>query len=86
MGCPSHDLDSWAACLTILARLGLLCPPGDVMFTASDIGWVVGHSYMVYAPLLAGCTTIIYEGKPVRTPDPSAFWRVLAEHKVRVGV
>ncbi len=54
--------------------------PGDVWFTASDVGWVVGHSYIVYAPLLTGATTILYEGKPVGTPDASAFWRVIAEH------
>ena len=48
---------------------------------ASDIGWVVGHSYIVYAPLFHGCTTILYEGKPVGTPDAGAFWRVIAEHK-----
>jgi len=47
--------------------------PGEVYWAASDIGWVVGHSYIVYAPLLAGCTTILYEGKPVGTPDPGAF-------------
>jgi len=58
--------------------------PGDVMFTASDIGWVVGHSYIVYAPLLTGATTILYEGKPVGTPDPGAFWRVTAQHGVGV--
>jgi propionyl-CoA synthetase len=57
--------------------------PGDVMWTASDVGWVVGHSYIVYAPLLAGCTTVLYEGKPVGTPDPGAFWRVCAEHGVK---
>ena len=57
--------------------------PGDVYWAASDVGWVVGHSYIVYAPLIAGCTTILYEGKPVRTPDASAFWRVCAEHGVR---
>jgi propionyl-CoA synthetase len=57
---------------------------GDVFFTASDVGWVVGHSYIVYAPLLAGCTTILYEGKPVGTPDAGAFWRVCAEHGVKV--
>jgi propionyl-CoA synthetase len=53
---------------------------GDVWFTASDVGWVVGHSYIVYGPLLAGCTTVLYEGKPVGTPDAGAFWRVIAEH------
>ncbi len=57
--------------------------PGDVMFTASDIGWVVGHSYIVYAPLLVGATTVLYEGKPVGTPDAAAFWRVVAEHRVK---
>jgi propionyl-CoA synthetase len=57
---------------------------GDVFWAASDVGWVVGHSYIVYAPLLAGCTTVIYEGKPVGTPDAGAFWRVCAEHRVRV--
>ncbi|MEJ1978847.1 MAG: AMP-binding protein [Acetobacteraceae bacterium] len=57
---------------------------GDVFWTASDVGWVVGHSYIVYAPLLAGCTSVMYEGKPVGTPDAGAFWRVCAEHGVRV--
>ncbi|MFC5829922.1 propionyl-CoA synthetase [Nonomuraea insulae] len=57
--------------------------PGEVYWAASDVGWVVGHSYIVYAPLLAGCTTILYEGKPVGTPDPGAFWRVVATHGVR---
>jgi len=58
--------------------------PGDVYWAASDVGWVVGHSYIVYAPLIYGCTTVLYEGKPVGTPDAGAFWRVIAEHKVRV--
>jgi propionyl-CoA synthetase len=57
--------------------------PGDVYWAASDVGWVVGHSYIVYAPLLHGCTTIMYEGKPVGTPDAGAFWRVIAQHKVK---
>ena len=56
--------------------------PGDVYWAASDIGWVVGHSYIVYAPLLHGCTTILYEGKPVGTPDAGAFWRVIEQHGV----
>lgn len=56
--------------------------PGDVIFTASDIGWVVGHSYIVYAPLLAGAATVLYEGKPVGTPDASALWRIVEEYKV----
>jgi len=57
--------------------------PGDVYWAASDVGWVVGHSYIVYAPLMHGCTTILYEGKPVGTPDAGAFWRVIADHKVK---
>ena len=57
--------------------------PGDVFWAASDIGWVVGHSYIVYAPLLKGCASVLYEGKPVRTPDAGAFWRVIAEHRVK---
>jgi propionyl-CoA synthetase len=55
---------------------------GEVFWAASDIGWVVGHSYIVYAPLLKGCTTVLYEGKPVGTPDPGAFWRLCAQHGV----
>jgi propionyl-CoA synthetase len=55
--------------------------PGEVYWAASDVGWVVGHSYIVYAPLFHGCTSILYEGKPVGTPDAGAFWRVIAEHK-----
>jgi propionyl-CoA synthetase len=58
--------------------------PGDVYWAASDVDWVVGHSYIVYAPLLAGCTTVLYEGKPVGTPDPGAFWRVISQHGVKV--
>ena len=54
--------------------------PGEVFWTASDVGWVVGHSYIVYAPLLVGATSVLYEGKPVGTPDPGAFWRVASEH------
>ncbi|GAA0998491.1 propionyl-CoA synthetase [Subtercola frigoramans] len=57
--------------------------PGDVMWTASDVGWVVGHSYIVYGPLLAGATTVLYEGKPVGTPDAGAFWRVVSDYKVK---
>lgn len=58
--------------------------PGDVYWAASDVGWVVGHSYIVYGPLLIGATTVMYEGKPVGTPDPGAFWRVISQHKVKV--
>ena len=56
--------------------------PGDVYWAGSDVGWVVGHSYIVYAPLIHGCTTVLYEGKPVRTPDAGSFWRVISEHQV----
>jgi len=56
---------------------------GDVFWAASDVGWVVGHSYIVYAPLFKGCTTILFEGKPVGTPDAGVFWRVISEHKVK---
>ncbi|WP_103332605.1 propionyl-CoA synthetase [Pseudotabrizicola formosa] len=59
------------------------CGVGDVFWAASDVGWVVGHSYICYAPLIAGCTTIVFEGKPVGTPDAGTFWRVLEEHKVK---
>jgi propionyl-CoA synthetase len=58
--------------------------PGDVYWAASDVGWVVGHSYIVYAPLITVCTTVLFEGKPVGTPDPGAFWRVISEHNVKV--
>jgi propionyl-CoA synthetase len=58
--------------------------PGDTMFTASDLGWVVGHSYICYAPLLVGATTVLFEGKPVGTPDAGTFWRVIEQHKVKV--
>jgi propionyl-CoA synthetase len=57
--------------------------PGEVFWAASDIGWVVGHSYIVYAPLLSGCTTLLYEGKPVGTPDAASFWRTIARHRVQ---
>jgi acetate--CoA ligase len=56
----------------------------DVFWAASDVGWVVGHSYIVYAPLIMGCTSVLYEGKPIRTPDAGAFWRVIDEHKVNI--
>ena len=59
------------------------CEAGDVYWAASDVGWVVGHSYIVYGPLIKGCTTVLYEGKPVRTPDAGAIWRVIAEHGVK---
>ncbi|MBN2629299.1 MAG: propionyl-CoA synthetase [Rhodobacteraceae bacterium] len=59
------------------------CGVGDVFWAASDVGWVVGHSYICYAPLIAGCTTVVFEGKPVGTPDAGTFWRVIEEHKVK---
>ena len=58
--------------------------PGEIYWAASDVGWVVGHSYIVYGPLFQGCTTVLYEGKPVRTPDPGSFWRVISQHGVDV--
>ena len=58
--------------------------PGDTLFTGSDIGWAVGHSYIVYGPLLLGCSSVLYEGKPVRTPDAGTFWRLVAEYRARV--
>lgn len=58
--------------------------PGDVYWSASDVGWVVGHSYIIYGPLLTGCTTVLYEGKSVGTPDAGAFWRVISQHNVKV--
>ena len=58
--------------------------PGEVMFTASDVGWIVGHSYIIYAPLLAGATTVMFEGKPIGTPDAGTFWRIVQDHKASV--
>jgi propionyl-CoA synthetase len=58
--------------------------PGDVFWAASDVGWAVGHSYLVYAPLIHGCTTVLFEGKPVRTPDAGTFWRIIMQHDVKV--
>ncbi|WP_341205976.1 propionyl-CoA synthetase [uncultured Psychrosphaera sp.] len=58
--------------------------PGDVFWAASDVGWVVGHSYIVYGPLISGCATVLYEGKPIKTPDAGAFWRVCEEYNVNV--
>ncbi|MFT7684935.1 MAG: propionyl-CoA synthetase [Candidatus Azotimanducaceae bacterium] len=58
--------------------------PGDVFWAASDVGWVVGHSYIVYAPLIMGCTSVLFEGKPVRTPDAGTFWRVIQDYKVNI--
>jgi propionyl-CoA synthetase len=79
-----RDQGGHAVALTYSMRALYDVGPGEVMFTASDVGWVVGHSYIVYAPLLAGATTVLYEGKPVGTPDAGSFWRVVAEHRVKV--
>jgi len=79
-----RDTGGYAVALHHSMRMIYGVGTGDVYWCASDVGWVVGHSYIVYGPLLAGCTTILYEGKPVGTPDPGAFWRVCAQHGVRV--
>jgi len=79
-----RDNGGHAVALTNSMRMVYGVGAGDVFWAASDVGWVVGHSYIVYAPLLAGCTTVLYEGKPVGTPDAGAFWRVCAQHGVRV--
>jgi len=78
-----RDTGGYAVALAYSMEVIYDLNPGDVMFTASDVGWVVGHSYIVYAPLLRGCTTVVYEGKPVKTPDAGAFWRLIDEYKVK---
>lgn len=78
-----RDTGGYAVALNFSMDAVYNLDPGDVFWTASDVGWVVGHSYIVYAPLIHGCTTVVYEGKPVRTPDAGAFWRVIAEHGVK---
>lgn len=79
-----RDTGGYATALNFSMEYIYEAQAGDVCFTASDIGWVVGHSYIVYAPLLAGCTTVLYEGKPVRTPDPGAFWRIIEAYNVNI--
>ncbi|MDN6318431.1 MAG: propionyl-CoA synthetase [Marinobacter sp.] len=79
-----RDNGGHAVALKYSMKLVYDANPGDVFWAASDVGWVVGHSYIVYAPLFAGCTTVLYEGKPVRTPDAGAFWRVVQDHKVNI--
>ncbi len=79
-----RDTGGYAVALRLSMPMIYGAQLGDVYWCASDVGWVVGHSYIVYAPLLMGCTTVLYEGKPVGTPDPGAFWRVCAQHGVRV--
>ncbi len=78
--------DNGGHAVALMNSMGMIygVQAGDVFWAASDVGWVVGHSYICYGPLLAGCTTVIYEGKPVGTPDAGAFWRVCAEHGVKV--
>jgi len=78
-----HDNGGHAVALKWSMKNVYNIDPGDVYWAASDVGWVVGHSYIVYAPLLNGCTSILFEGKPVGTPDAGAFWRVIAEHGVK---
>lgn len=78
-----RDTAGWAAALKYSMGAFYDTDPGTTYFAASDIGWVVGHAYVVYAPLLNGCSTVLYEGKPVGTPDAGAFWRVIEEYRVR---
>jgi propionyl-CoA synthetase len=77
-----HDGGGYAVALAWSMKNIYGIDPGETFWAASDLGWAVGHSYIVYAPLLHGCTTILYEGKPVGTPDAGAFWRVISQHKV----
>lgn len=77
-----RDTGGYAVALRYSMEAIYQSSPGDVFWAASDVGWVVGHSYIVYGPLLQGCTTILYEGKPVKTPDAAAFWRVIEEYGV----
>jgi propionyl-CoA synthetase len=77
-----RDNGGHAVALTWSMEAIFAAGPGDVFWAASDVGWVVGHSYIVYAPLLTGATTVLYEGKPVGTPDAGAFWRVVEQHRV----
>lgn len=79
-----RDNGGHAVALTWTMRNVYGVGPGEVFWAASDVGWVVGHSYIIYGPLLAGATTVLYEGKPIGTPDPGAFWRVVSEHSVNV--
>jgi len=78
-----RDIGSYAVALKYSMSAIYNIHPGDVYWAASDVGWVVGHSYIVYAPLLQGCTTVLFEGKPVGTPDAGTFWRVVEEYQVK---
>jgi propionyl-CoA synthetase len=79
-----HDVGGYLVALHWSMRNVYAMAPGETYWAASDIGWAVGHSYIVYGPLVYGCTSVLYEGKPVGTPDAGAFWRVIAEHGVRL--
>jgi propionyl-CoA synthetase len=79
-----RDNGGHAVALNYSMKLVYGANPGDVYWAASDVGWVVGHSYIVYGPLFAGCATVLYEGKPVKTPDAGAFWRVIQDHKINL--
>ncbi|MBP6623755.1 MAG: acetate--CoA ligase [Chitinophagaceae bacterium] len=78
-----RDTGGYATALKYTMKSIYNIEPGDVFWAASDVGWVVGHSYIVYGPLLHGCTTVLYEGKPIGTPDAGAFWRVIEQHRVK---
>ncbi|MFI0471357.1 acetate--CoA ligase [Halomonas sp. HMF6819] len=78
-----RDTGGYAVALAYSMEAVYDLSPGDVCFTASDVGWVVGHSYIVYGPLLRGCTSVVYEGKPVKTPDAGSFWRIIDEYRVK---
>jgi propionyl-CoA synthetase len=78
-----HDTGGYLVALAWSMRHVYDVAPGEIFWAASDVGWVVGHSYIVYAPLLNGSTTLLYEGKPVGTPDAGAYWRVVAQHRVK---
>ena len=80
--CATTAATPWPCSFSMQAVYGLA--PGETMFTGSDIGWAVGHSYIVYGPLLHGCTSVLFEGKPVRTPDAGTFWRLVAQHQAQV--
>ncbi|KAJ3088683.1 hypothetical protein HK102_008199 [Quaeritorhiza haematococci] len=79
-----HETGPYAVGLTYSMKDVMGVKPGDVFFAASDVGWVVGHSFIVYGPLLVGCTTVLFEGKPTTTPDAGAFWRLVQEYRIKV--
>lgn len=78
-----RDTGGYATALKFSMRTIYNVEAGDVFFAASDLGWVVGHSYITYGPLLQGCTTVLYEGKPVKTPDAGAFWRLIEQYRIK---